>query len=63
MLTALVERRQTDLRVRDTGTDGAALLVNWFPYAHVELEAMGRLQSPSGEDTAKTLLVQLHYIL
>lgn len=63
MFTALVERRQTDLRVSDTATNGAALLLNWFPYAHCEAELMGRLQFPSGGQTAKTLLVQLHYIL
>ena len=62
-LTILGERRQTDLRVSDTATNGGAFLVNWFPYAHVELEMMARLQAPSGGDTAKTLLLQLHYIL
>ena len=62
-MTILGERRQTDLRVSDTATNGGAFLVNWFPYAHVELEMMARLQAPSGGDTAKTLLLQLHYIL
>jgi hypothetical protein len=64
MVTGVGERRQTDLRVRDTATNGAALLVNWFPFAHVELEMMGRLQFPAGADAAtKTFLAQLHYIL
>jgi hypothetical protein len=63
MLTLLAERRQTDLRVRDTATDAGTLLVNWFPYAHFELQVMGRVQLPSGGSAAKTLFAQLHYIL
>ena len=63
MLTLIGERRQTDLRVADSSTNAAALLVNWFAYAHTEIVLMGRLQAPSGSETAKTLLLQLHYIL
>lgn len=62
MLTVVGERRQTDLRVRGTATDAAALFVNWFPYAHVELQVMGRLQFPSDADATKTFLAQLHYV-
>ena len=63
MLTLIGERRQTDLRVRDTATNAAAALVNWFPVAHVELQLMGRLQFPAGGDVASTLFAQVHYIL
>jgi hypothetical protein len=63
MLTLVGERRQTDLRVRDTATNAGTLLVNWFPYAHFELQVMGRLQFPAGGDVASTLFAQLHYIL
>lgn len=63
MITLLGERRQTDLRVRDTATNAAALLVNLLPYAHFELQVMGRLQFPAGGDVASTLFAQLHYIL
>jgi hypothetical protein len=63
MLTLVGERRQTDLRVRDTATNAAALLVGWFPYAHIEFQLMGRVQFPSGGDAAKTLFAQLHYML
>ncbi len=63
MLTLLGERNQTDLEVRDSALNAGTLLVNWFPYAHFEVQLMGRLQSPSGGDTAKTLLAQLHYFL
>ncbi|MEP6652029.1 MAG: hypothetical protein ABJA82_01640, partial [Myxococcales bacterium] len=63
MVTVLVERNQTDIQVRDTGLTAGTLLLNWFPYAHTEVQVMGRLQSPSGGDVAKTLLAQLHYFL
>lgn len=63
MLTLIGERRQTDVSVADSATNAATALVSWFPYAHVELELMGRLQAPTGADTEKTVLLQLHYIL
>lgn len=63
MLTVLGERNQTDLEVRDSALTAGTLLLNWFPYAHFEVQLMGRLQSPSGGDTAKTVLAQLHYFL
>ena len=63
MLTLIGERRQTDLRVRDTATNAGALFLNWFPYAHVELQLMGRLQFPAGGDVASTFFAQFHYIL
>jgi hypothetical protein len=63
VLTLLGERNQTDLEVRDSALTAGTLLLNWFPYAHTEVEVMGRLQSPSGGDMSKTLLAQLHYFL
>ena len=63
MLTLIGERRQTDLRVRDTATNAATALINWLPYAHVEIQVMGRLQFPAGGDVASTFLAQLHYTL
>lgn len=60
--TFLVERSQLDLHVADAWTAGTALL-SWFPYAHLEVQAMGRLQFPSGEPSAKTFFAQLHYYL
>jgi hypothetical protein len=62
MLTVVGERRQTDLRVRDTATDATALFINWVPYAHLELQSMGRLQFPAGADATKTFLAQVHYV-
>ena len=41
----------------------ATALLNWFPYAHFELQIMGRLQFPTGGDAAKTLFIHLHYFL
>ena len=63
IVTALAERNQTDVAVRDAAWTAATLLVNWFPYPHVETQLMGRLQFPSGTDAAKTLFFQVHYFL
>ena len=63
MVTALQERNQVDFRVANASYDATDLLVSWFPYAHFELQALGRLEFPSGGQTAKTFFVQLHYFL
>ncbi len=63
MLTILAERNQVDLQVRDAAWTAGTALVNWFPYPHFEVQVMGRLQFPAGEDTTRTLLAQLHYFL
>lgn len=63
MLTVLGERRQTALQVKESATDALTGLVNWFPYPHFELQLVGRLQKPVGIETAKTLLLQVHYYL
>jgi hypothetical protein len=62
MATLLGERNQLDIAFPNGWTAATALL-NWFPYAHVELQLMGRLQLPTGTDAARTLFVQLHYFL
>ncbi|MES1158145.1 MAG: hypothetical protein ABUL67_03495 [Haliangium ochraceum] len=62
MITVLGERNQVDVQVDDAWTAGT-FLVNWFPYAHVELQAMERIQQPSGGTLANTLFLQLHYFL
>jgi len=63
ILTLLGERNQTDVAVRDAAWTAGTLLVNWFPYPHVEMQLMGRLQFPANTDVAKTLFIQLHYFL
>jgi hypothetical protein len=63
LVTLLGERNQLDLQVRDSAWNAATLLLNWFPYAHVELQMMGRLQFPSGGAAARTFLAQIHYYL
>ncbi|HVZ71339.1 MAG TPA: hypothetical protein VHJ20_03105 [Polyangia bacterium] len=63
LLTVLQEREQVDLAVRGTTYDATTGLLSWFPYAHVEIQAMGRVQVPSGSPTDKTFFLQLHYFL
>jgi hypothetical protein len=62
MATLLGERNQVDVQLPSSWTAATALL-NWFPYAHGEVQLMGRLQFPSGGAVAKTLFIQLHYFL
>jgi hypothetical protein len=62
MGTIIGEHNQIDVALPDAWTAVDAL-VNWFPYAHFELQAMGRLQHPTGGDTAKTFFFQVHYFL
>jgi hypothetical protein len=62
LATFLAERNQLDLSIPDAWTAGDAF-VNWFPYAHVELQLVGRLQFPTGGEVAKTLFFQVHYFL
>lgn len=62
VVTLLGERNQLDVRINDAWTAGT-LLVNWFPYAHVELQLMERVQLPTGGSAANTLFLQLHYFL
>ncbi|HVY40460.1 MAG TPA: hypothetical protein VHM31_21125 [Polyangia bacterium] len=62
LVTALAERNQLDVRA-DVAWTAGTFLVNWFPYAHVELQLMERVQQPSGGSLANTLFLQLHYFL
>ncbi len=62
VITLLGERNQLDVQAPAAWT-AATALVNWFPYAHVELQLMGRLQFPSGGSVASTLFLQAHYFL
>jgi hypothetical protein len=62
MATFLGERNQIDVAVPDAWS-AATLLVNWFPYAHFELQLMERLQFPTGGSPAETLFFQVHYFL
>jgi hypothetical protein len=63
IVTLLGERNQVDVAVRDDAWTATTVLLNWFPYPHVEAQLMGRLQFPAGTDAAKTLFFQLHYFL
>jgi hypothetical protein len=61
--TFLYERNQVDLSASNAAYNAATAFASWFPYAHFELQALGRLQFPSGGDAAKTFFIQLHYYL
>jgi len=63
MITVLGERNHVDTDVRDAAWNALTGFVNWFPYAHVELQLIGRLQFAAGEDPAKTAMAQIHYFL
>jgi hypothetical protein len=63
MATVLQEREQVDLAVRGSTYDATTGFVSWFPYAHFELQALGRVQVPAGGQLAKTFFIQLHYFL
>jgi hypothetical protein len=63
MATVLQERNQVDLSVSGASYNATTGLLSWFPYAHFELQVMGRLQFPSGGQSVQTFFVQLHYFL
>ncbi len=37
--------------------------MNWFPYAHFEMQLMERVQYPTGGSANNTLFFQIHYFL
>lgn len=62
------ERFQEDLAVSGTGHNAVDLEVNFFPWAHFELLAIGRYQfigpsSATDEASASLFMLQLHYYL
>jgi hypothetical protein len=61
--TALGERFQDDLAVRQAAWTAGSAFVSWFPYAHFEAQLMFRAELPGGGDAAKTFFAQLHYFL
>jgi hypothetical protein len=63
MATVLQEHEQVDLRASGTTYDATTALVNFFPYAHFEVQGMARFELPGGGQWAKTFFLQLHYFL
>jgi hypothetical protein len=63
MVSIYGERSHSDLRVANAAWNAADLELTWFPYAHIEVQLLGRLQFPAGGDVARTLLAQVHYFL
>jgi hypothetical protein len=62
-VTVFGERWQTNLKVAGSTINAGGLQLNWFPYPHFEVVWTGRLQQPSGQGTAKTGMIFLHYYL
>lgn len=62
-VTALGEYFQEDLQVRAAACGATTLLIGWLPYAHVEAQAVARVELPAGGVTTTALLTQLRYWL
>jgi hypothetical protein len=62
-LAGFLERNQTALSARDSATNALDGQINWFPYPHFELVLLGRMQKPVGQQAARAVLFQLHYLL
>jgi hypothetical protein len=63
VVTLLGERFHEDVKVSGAAWNAGSLFLNWFPYPHVELQIMGRLDAPLGTPVTRTLFLQLHYYL
>jgi hypothetical protein len=65
MLNAVVERYDPDVLLSSRARDAASLTVQYFPYAHIELHLVGRMEF-QGQDYAAPVpmgLLMLHYYL
>ena len=65
MIGATLQRWDPDLSLGGSSRNALQLDVQWFPYAHVELHLLTRLEA-TGEDTTqpnRLALLQLHYSL
>ncbi|MDR7422963.1 MAG: hypothetical protein QN159_10935 [Armatimonadota bacterium] len=63
LITAWVEKTQTDVTLADTGLGAFTGLLSWFPYAHFEVQLVGRFVAADDGDIWPTFLAQLHYFL
>jgi hypothetical protein len=68
MLGVAYERFQEDLAVKGTGRDAYDVEVNVFPWAHFELNLLGRYQTratvaPGDTPRGSLVMLQLHYYL
>jgi hypothetical protein len=65
MLNAIVERYDPDVLLSSRARDAASLTVQYFPYAHIELHLIGRMEF-QGQDYAAPVpmgMLMLHYYL
>lgn len=65
MLNAVVERYDPDVLLSSRARDAASLAVQYFPWAHLELHLLGRLEF-QGEDYAAPVpvgLLMVHYYM
>jgi hypothetical protein len=63
-VTAFAEGKQTDIKIKDSTTTAYGGQLNWFPYPHVEIVWVGRIQVPSGiSESAKMAFLFVHYYL
>jgi hypothetical protein len=63
MATAAYERFQEDLSVKNTGHNAYDLEINFFPWAHIELIGLGRIQHNGDGSNATLGMLQFHYYL
>jgi len=62
-VTALGEYFQEDVEVRAAARGATSLVIGWLPYAHVEAQAVARVELPAGGATTTAFLTQLRYWL
>jgi hypothetical protein len=63
MATAAYERFQENLEIKRTGHNAYDLEVNFFPWAHIELLILGRIQQNADGTNATLGMLQFHYYL
>jgi hypothetical protein len=63
MSTVAYERFQQDLNVKNTAHNAYDLEINFFPWAHIELLGLGRIQHNGDGSNATLGMLQFHYYL
>lgn len=65
MIGATLQRWDPDVSLEDSSRNALQLDVQWFPYAHIELHLLTRLEATGADatDPNRLALLQLHYYL